>query len=98
MTVSYSRRSLAQIAEIIAFLAVDDARTSSAFSRRIEALAALLGRHPHIGRQTNIASVRVLPAKPYPYLIFYELEATGTGITVLRVRHMSRNDDWRRGR
>ena len=98
MTVRYSRRSLAQIADIIATIAVDDPPTAGAFSRRIETLATLVARHPSIGRQTNLAGVRVLPTKPYPYLFFYQANLTGTGITVLRVRHMSRNDDWRSGR
>ena len=49
-----------------------------------------------MGRRTDIESVRVFAVKPYPYLIFYR-EAPD-GITILRVRHMARKDDWRTGR
>ncbi|MEJ0012866.1 MAG: hypothetical protein WDM94_09610 [Bauldia sp.] len=46
---------------------------------------------------TNLDEVRVMPAKPYPYLLFDDAGARD-GITVLRVRHMARDDDWREGR
>ena len=98
MTVRYSRRSLTQIANIIAAFAVDDPPTATMFARRVETLARLLASHPSIGRQTDFAGIRVLPMKPYPYLIFYQPDPAGAGITVLRVRHMARDVDWRTGR
>ena len=96
MNVRYSRRALAQIAEIVETIAEDAPSVASAFSVRVEALASLISRHPAIGRQTNLASVRVFAARPYPYLIFYREEPDG--ITILRVRHMARKEDWRAGR
>jgi plasmid stabilization system protein ParE len=98
MTVRYSGRAIAQFADIIAAISVDDPRAASAFSRRVETLASLVSRHPAIGRQTNLADIRVLPTKPYPYLIFYQPLPDGSGIVILRIRHMARNEDWRSGR
>lgn len=97
MKARYSRRALAQIAEIERMIAADSPLVASAFVRRMETLAALLARHPEIGRRTSLAEVRVVPARRYPYLVFYTTDATG-GITVLRVRHMARREDWRGGR
>jgi plasmid stabilization system protein ParE len=96
MTVRYQRHALSQIAEIIKGLSVENATVAAMFARRVEALANLLARHPMIGRRTNLADVRVAPTKPYPYLLFYRPAANG--ITVLRVRHMARNEDWHAGR
>ena len=74
----------------------DAPEVASAFSRRVETLASLLARHPAIGRRTDLTAVRVFAVRPYPYLIFYREETDG--ITVLRVRHMARKEDWRTGR
>ena len=97
MTARFSRRAVAQIAEAIAVIERDDPRAADAFAQRIERLAALLCRHPQIGRATDLMNVRVTPTKPYPYLMFYETTERGR-ITVLRVRHMARKEDWRTGR
>jgi plasmid stabilization system protein ParE len=96
MNVRYSRHALRQIAEIIETISGDAPGAANAFARRVETLSSLLARHPAIGRPTDLAGVRVFAARPYPYLIFYREESDG--ITVLRVRHMARQEDWRRGR
>jgi plasmid stabilization system protein ParE len=96
MTVRYERHALSQIAEIINVLSAENPTVAAMFARRIEALASLLARHPMIGRRTDLADVRVAPTTPYPYLLFYRPAADG--ITVLRVRHMARNEDWHAGR
>jgi plasmid stabilization system protein ParE len=68
------------------------------FTERTETLASLLARHPTIGRRTDLSGVRVFAIRPYPYLLFYRSEPDDSGITVLRVRHMARKEDWRTGR
>ena len=75
----------------------DNPRAAAAFARRVDALAALLARHPEDGRKTNLSPVRVMPLRPYPYLLFYQPAEAG-GIVILRVRHMARKEDWRTGR
>ena len=97
MKAHYSRRAIAQIAEILATIAADNPRAAVAVGRRIETLASLLARHPSVGRLTSLADVRVVPTKPYPYLIFYR-SSDATGITILRVRHMARKEEWSMGR
>ena len=59
MIVSYSRRALAQLSEILATISEDAPEVAASFSRRVETLASLLARHPAIGRQTDLSRVRV---------------------------------------
>lgn len=96
MTVVYSRRALAQLDEILQFLASRDPKVAAAATDRFEALVAMLARRPAMGRPTNLVDVRVFRAAPYPYLIFYRTDRD-SGITVLRVRHTARDRDWRSG-
>lgn len=98
MTVRYSRRALAQLAEIIEYYAERNPKVAAKFSARVETLTALLGRQPEIGRRTDIANLRVFRAAPFPYLVFYSIRAGGRGITVLRMRHTARKENWREGR
>jgi plasmid stabilization system protein ParE len=98
MKLRFSRRSLQQIREIQDFVAADNPQAAERITRRIEILAALLAKHPSIGRPTRYRNTRVLSALPYPYLIFYTVDVPGNEVTVLRVRHMARRQDWRKGR
>jgi plasmid stabilization system protein ParE len=98
MTVRYSRRALAQLDDIIEYYAARSPKVASKFSERVETLTALLGRRPEIGRPTDIANLRVFRAAPYPYLIFYSIRSKGRGITILRIRHTARKENWREGR
>jgi plasmid stabilization system protein ParE len=96
MKVRYTAPALMQIAEILDGIAAENAGAAASVANRFETLVSLVARHPAIGRQTSLADVRVIPAKPYPYLIFYR--ATGENLIILRVRHMARQEAWRSGR
>lgn len=96
MRVRYRPAAFAQLLEIIAKIESDSPHVASSFANRVDALLALTARHPDIGRKTARENVRVIPARPYPYLIFYV--ADPEGLTVLRIRHMARDEDWRTGR
>ncbi len=98
MRLRYSRRSLVQIEEIRAYVAADNPRVAGATVRRIETVAHLLARHPAIGRRTTLRNVRVFNVLPYPYLVFYKIDDEFDEVTVLRVRHMAKRENWREGR
>ena len=95
MTVRYSRRALAQLDDILAYLSAQNPQAASDLAARIDALLALLEQYPAIGRRTDARDVRVVRASPFPFLIFYREE--GEFITVLRIRHAARDRDWRTG-
>ena len=98
MKVRFSRRALAQIVEIHANIAAHDPRAARAAIGRIESAAALLARHPAIGRRTDHAAIRVFSLRPYPWLMFYAADIGRDELTVLRIRHMARKTNWRLGR
>jgi plasmid stabilization system protein ParE len=97
VNVRYTPGAARQISEAIDRIAEDDPTTANRFSAHIERLGQLILRHTDIGRKTSATGVRVLPAKPYPYLIFYRSRGEA-GVEIIRVRHMARKQDWRRGR
>jgi plasmid stabilization system protein ParE len=100
MTARFSRRALRQLNEIAAHVAAENPRTAASILARIETLATLIERHPSIGRPTDLNNVRVFRAAPYPYLIFYHADPkdrAGRGVTILRVRHTARKENWREG-
>jgi len=70
MTARFSRRALAQLNEILDYLAAESPRAAALFSKRVDTLTSLIERHPQIGRPTDLRNVRVFRAAPYPYLIF----------------------------
>jgi addiction module RelE/StbE family toxin len=96
MKVRFSRRALKQVDEIADYVAAENPRVADAIVLRIETVAALVGRHPTIGRLTTNKSVRVFSVLPYPYLLFYETREERGEIIVLRVRHAARR--WSTGR
>ena len=98
MKVRFSRVASVQLNEILEFIAEESPRTAALVATRVETLVSLLARRPDVGRPTKIGDVKVFRAAPYPYLIFYRIDATGDHVTVIRVRHTARGDDWREGR
>jgi toxin ParE1/3/4 len=98
MKLRFSRRSIQQIREIEAFVAAENPRVAQSIVNRIETLTTLLAKHPSIGRATRYRNTRVMSVLPYPYLIFYAVDVRRDEVTVLRVRHMARREDWTEGR
>ena len=98
MSLRYSRRALRQLEEILAYIATEDRRTAEKIALRFNALAGLIGRQPTIGRPTDFKNVRVFRAAPYPYLMFYHTHPISGDVTILRVRHTARKEDWSEGR
>jgi toxin ParE1/3/4 len=90
MRVSYSRRALAQLDEIFAYIAKDNETAAKAVVDRIDALVRLLGKYPTIGRATDKEGVRVIGVRRYPYLVFYKILSDRDEVRILRVRHTAR--------
>lgn len=91
MRVRYSRRALAQIEEIFAYIAKDNPRAAAAVIRRIETIALLIGQYPAMGRPTALADVRAMSVRPHPYVVFYKIFAGQDEVRILRVRHTSQH-------
>lgn len=92
MRLRYSRRALAQIDDIVNYIAGEDPRAAAAFGTRVERVAALLAHYPSMGRATDLEGIRTVSLRPYPYRLFYKVFADKDELRVLRIRHMRRAD------
>ena len=90
MKVRYSRRALTQVDQILSYIAKDNPAAAAAVAHRIDALVALLGRYPMMGRPTDKEDVRVMGVRRYPYIIFYRTIPSRDEVRILRVRHTAR--------
>lgn len=90
MRLTYSRRALSQIEQISAYIARDNPTAAAAVLARIESLGALVSRYPSIGRPTDVADIRVISVRPYPYVLFYKALPDRNEVRILRVTHTAR--------
>jgi toxin ParE1/3/4 len=87
MRLRYSPSALADLEQILAYIAERSPQRAHKVQARIQAIMNLLVRYPMIGTQTDDRTIRRMTASPYPYLIFYE----PTDDEVIRaVRHAAR--------
>jgi toxin ParE1/3/4 len=88
MRVRWSETAFAELGEIRSYIAKDNPAAARAVVLRIEQVTTRLGRFPWMGSATDVPGIRVFPALPFPYLIFY---AVGDEEVVIRnIRHARR--------
>jgi toxin ParE1/3/4 len=80
MRLRYTRPALADLDNILQYIAVQSPHHAVRAYSRIQAILDLLLTYPNIGATL-----------PYPYLIFYEI--AGDEVVVHAVRHAARNPD-----
>lgn len=73
MKLRYAPRARADIVHIHDYIAKHNARAATAVVRQIRTTCRLLARHPGLGRETDIAGLRVLPTARYPYLVYHRV-------------------------
>jgi toxin ParE1/3/4 len=88
MRVIFTPGSRAQMKAIYDYIAHDNERAAHAVIARIEHIAQLLGRYPHMGFKLRRARLRRFPVQPYPYLIYFEV--AGGLVRIIRIRHAAR--------
>ncbi len=69
MRLRYTAHAKADIAAIHAHIAARNPAAATAVIRRIREIGVVLAQYPNVGRATDTADIRFLPATPYPYLI-----------------------------
>jgi toxin ParE1/3/4 len=86
----YSEPALADLREITAYIAKDNAQAAQRFANRLVDLAESLPRMPRKGRPVKgWTDVRVVVLSPY--LIFYRFTARENQVAVLRFWHGARD-------
>jgi len=91
LNLRYTPKALAELADILAFIAERSPQGARNVQGRIQAIAALLAQYPQCGQLTSESGLRRIAAPPYPYLIFYEV--TSEGVVVIGVRHAAREPE-----
>ncbi|MSP03215.1 MAG: type II toxin-antitoxin system RelE/ParE family toxin [Acetobacteraceae bacterium] len=89
MKLRYTRPALADLEDVLDYIAAHSPRGARRVQARIQTIVDLLVLHPHIGTRTNDPVIRRMTTSPYPYLVFYE--ATDTGVIIHAVRHDARD-------
>ncbi len=89
MRLRYTLPALADLDQILGYIAAQSPQGARNVQTRIRAVIDLLLRYPYIGTSTGDPSIRRITTPPYPYLIFYEV--AGDEIVIHAVRHGARD-------
>ncbi len=89
MRLRYTIPALADLDSILAYIATRSPQGAARVQQRIRDTVQLLAEFPRIGTWTKDPSIRRLVARPYPYLIFYEV--TESEVVIHAIRHGSRD-------
>ena len=88
MKLRYTPRAIADLREVLAYIEKQSPQGARKVHARIQRLINLTLDHPHVGARTSSKRLRRLVARPYPYLIFYEV--ADDEIVIHGVRHSAR--------
>lgn len=88
MKLRYTPDAIADLRKVLAYIETQSPHGARKVQARIQRLINLTLDHPHLGARTRSKRLRRLVARPYPYLIFYEV--AGDEIVIHGVRHSAR--------
>ena len=88
MRLRYTLPALADLDEVLDYIAAHSPQGARNVQQRIRAVIDLLLRHPYVGTPTHDRSIRRITTPPYPYLIFYQ--GAGDELIIHAVRHGAR--------
>jgi plasmid stabilization system protein ParE len=66
MRIRYTATALAEIEEILSYIAADNPAAAAAVRNQVEHTIALIGKFPNIGHLKYRQIVRMLPVRRYP--------------------------------
>jgi toxin ParE1/3/4 len=89
LTVRYTLEAAAELELVLDTIAAQSPRGARRVHERILATIFLLSEQPHSGSRTSDPRMRRIVARPYPYLIFYQVKEAE--LIILAVRHGARN-------
>ena len=92
MKVRYTDTALVEVEQIFSFIAERNRAAAIAVRERIEQTISVLGEIPEMAQATDEPSVRRVPVRSYPFLIFYTVQAEE--VVILHVRHGARRAPW----
>jgi toxin ParE1/3/4 len=88
MKVRYTGTALAEIDDILSFIAKDSPQAASEVAAVMLATVTRLADYPRLAMETDVPDVRAAPVLPYRYLVFYSTH--NNTLIVRNVRHAAR--------
>jgi toxin ParE1/3/4 len=88
MKVRYTDTALAEIDDILSYIARDNPLAADEVAAVMRATIARLADYPRLSIETDVPGIRVAPVLPYRYLVFYAVSEDT--IIVRNVRHGAR--------
>ncbi|MCY1668917.1 type II toxin-antitoxin system RelE/ParE family toxin [Rhizobium sp. SL86] len=85
LNLRYTPLAAAELAALLDYIRHRSPAAADKVAARLKPLIDLLPSHPCMGRLSQIPKLRVLPVRPYPYLVFYEVG--DEDIVILAFRH-----------
>jgi plasmid stabilization system protein ParE len=90
MKLSFSPTAIRQIRDVYWYIAVENPSAAQRVVDRIYEVVEFISEFPETGRPTRLGRTRVMPASPYPYLIFFRQVLRQDEVRIVRVRHAAR--------
>jgi len=87
--IRYTATALAELEDILTHIAQDNPSAALRVSVTILATIDRVAEFPHTAIETDVPEVRVAPALPYRYLVFFAV--TKDALIVRNVRHSARD-------
>jgi toxin ParE1/3/4 len=88
MKVRYTDTALAEIDDILSYIARDNPLAADEVAAVMRATIARLADYPRLSVETDVPNVRAAPILPYRYLVFYSIDEDS--LTIRNVRHAAR--------
>lgn len=89
MRLRYTKPALAELADILEYIAARSPLGERNVQARIKQIVQLLVQFPRAGTLTDDPTIRCIATTPFPYLIFYEV--AGDEVIVHSIRHGARD-------
>ncbi|TFF24793.1 type II toxin-antitoxin system RelE/ParE family toxin [Jiella endophytica] len=89
LTLRYTPRALVELDEILEYIGEQSPNGADKVRNRLRGIIDFLCSYPLAGQATDLPMLRRIVARPYPYLIFYQV--LDGEIVVIAVRHAARD-------
>jgi plasmid stabilization system protein ParE len=96
LNLRYTSIAATELAALLDYIRHQSPTGADKVAARLQRLIAMLPEFPQMGRATQMATLRVLAANPYPYLIFYEV--ADDELIIIGFRHALQDPDTHPGR
>lgn len=89
MRARFTKTALAELNDILTYIAKDNPVAARAVIEQIEYVVERISEFPAIGRTTEEDGVRIFPIPPFPFLVFYTVRRQE--VIIRNVRHAGRD-------